>query len=384
MKGVWYKHQSDIYTNKDRFFVAREKGSATKLSYEFASYESVEHFATILAAQRKKKPETAIYHECIPAWRARRIHFDIDYAKKLLGLDSLIEQLLEACDEELIGQGYSLDPDTIWCLDSSTEKKTSVHIILSAVAAQTHEECEKFCMNVIRALEMKIPESLYDSVRAIDRGIYTSNRNFRMAYCTKKGQSRYLVPRSFTWRGTVYEHPLPEKKEEYVLPLTVIGLKNTDSVNLVHYDIVKRVYAVSSRLLTEEDVMRAVDLAKSKLTESEWCFPGPYKAKDGSIALERKGNKGPCRICREIHERENSSLSVSSDGRVMFRCWRAEDRPDYLGTISANGEVIERASTTILAKYMGLTRGEDTRKLSSDIITDLILTFGYIEKGTAK
>lgn len=381
MKNTWYKHQSDIYgAGKSHFFVAREKGSA-KPSYEFACYKDVDTFATILAAQRRKKPEQAIYHECIPAWRARRIHFDLDYPKKLSSIDSLVEHLLEACDEELTSQGLSLDPTQVWCLDSSTQNKTSVHIILSSVAAATHEECERFCMNVIKGLEMRIPEALYDTVQAIDRGIYTSNRNFRMAYCTKKGQDRHLVPRDFPFRGKTYTHVLPEKKEEYVLPLTVVGVKSTEGMGVVHYDIAKKEHKVSSRLLTEEDVNLAVDLAKSKLTESEWCFT-VEKAKEGSIQLNRGGRKGPCRVCRIVHERENATLYVSSEGRVSFSCWRDTGKPEYLGSISASGEVTERASTTILARYMGLVKGEDTRKTSGDIMMALISSFGYIEKGT--
>jgi hypothetical protein len=380
---MWYSHHADIFASgQDKFFIAREKGK----SYEFAAYDTAEEFADVVLAQHncnkssKRKPKEISYHELIPEWRPRRIHFDVDYKGTLKYKNEFIEDVLKACEEELTKKSLSFSPNEVVILDSSSAQKTSLHIILTNVITLTPKECAKFCKNVIDIMHYRVPESRIDYVNYIDKGVYEKNRCFRLPYCTKKGQNRYLVPYSFTYKGVSYNRidDATEAKKSVFLD-SVIGVKDNDNHTVVGYDITEKVYV--SRSFSKEEADLIVSITKDKLTTSEWQFTAELSSKGDAIDLKRIAS-GPCRICAIKHDRENSRLTVTEGGRIMMNCWRSSNRPQYIASVSLTEgikEIEENVDGRIGSRYLLIDESYDTTRTSSDLIATLIAKYGYIE-----
>ena len=380
MKGVWYKSHDDVFASgEDKFFVAREVGSAKKDTREFSSHATpIDFYNTYI--KDAKKPS---FHELIPSWRARRVHFDIDADVVLQDISEFIGEILHACNEELTTHGLELNPDEVIVLDSSSQKKTSIHVILSTILTSSPSQCKEFYKSVTYKLRRSIHSSRYDYVgEYLDDGIYQRNRCFRLPFCTKKGQERYLLPVDFVYDGKSYTHGRHLPKE-VVYAMAVIGVVEPTSVmKFVEYNIVEEtgISSIYQREIDQQEETLILDIVQRHFTRSEWVFE-VRKRTPGNIELNRT-HPGPCRVCRKIHDKEHAKLRVTNDGRISFVCWRKEDEPLYIDRITRvgeNGPSNTSVQGDVSKRYLDLPHHPDVARTSEDYISFLIGKFGHIE-----
>lgn len=377
MEGAWRRSHCDVFASgHDKFFVAREKGTGKNMYYEFSCYDSVQSFYSLI--KKRKGPS---YHELVPSWRARRIHFDLD-CNIAIERDSLITDLIVACSKELLESfNIILDPTKVIVLDSSKEGKVSVHVILTSVVALTPFECRKFCTDVVFRLRRILPEARYDYASYLDMAIYDKNRCFRLPLCTKRNQARPLLPIPFDYQGTRYDNAC-EMDHETLFTMGSVGVIDPSNYDQVHYDLpAERQY--EERIIGEVEANEVIALARTNFTQSEWeCFD-VGKVLPGCIELKRT-SPGPCRVCRRVHDRLDAKINVSESGRVNFVCWGKTNDPEYMGTIArAEGSSFSHSSSRkagdLALKYLSIDTHYESARSSSDYIAALIEKYGYVE-----
>lgn len=384
---IWHTNQADVFSSgSNGFYIGREK-STTK--YDYRGFDSWTGYAHLIAADMKRDVASH-YHELVRT--ARRIHFDLDYKEtkdNVFHRELILNTLLDGCKAVLATQGIVMDPGAVWLLDSSRELehkayKHSIHIILSNVYTATAEECHEFMNDVRRKMVDVLPMASIDSLSAIDKGIYQKNRLFRTAFSSKRERPDVtLKPISFTWNGKVYEHTLPtDQKEmiEYVFRHTLLTL--TDDCKQVKYSHVVKSPSGPKDKLTSEESIQAVDLARSYFTESEFKFEA-VEGRDRSIRLNRK-EPSPCRVCKEVHHRDNAELFVSENGNIFYRCFQASDSKLLIGRMgdSSITSLAVSSSTGVSTSYMNIDTTSDGVRISTDFIRVLLKDYGYIVKGT--
>jgi len=384
MKGVWYKSHDDVYAaGEDRFFVAKEVGSSKKPTREFSSYPTAIDFYHS-HIEKGKKPS---FHELIPAWRHRRVHFDIDADVVIPDIKQFVTDILNACADELQDKQIVLNPEEVIVLDSSNEQKTSIHIILSTILTPSATHCKEFCKNVTYKLRRKVDTSRYDYMTYIDMGIYQRNRCFRLPFCTKRGQTRYLLPISFSYNGKEYDHGVKLPKES-VYAMSVVGAVSTQGMSVVEYNVVEEgeVTSVYTREIDQQECDLILQLMQRNFTQSEWCF-NVRKCSPGRIELERQ-HPGPCRVCAKMHgsddgggKGDNAYLRITNDGKVLFVCWRRHDEPLYIDKITRTVEVSEKPNVqgAVSKRYLDLPHHPEVARTSEDYIAALVGKFGHIE-----
>lgn len=391
MSALWYNSHADVFVHgREAFYVAKEK---VKEAFEFRSFPTWEGYEAFQWTSWKKKPSLLLFHELAPHWKKRRLHFDVDYhsnRRSPFNAEVFLEHLLSAIEYVLTQAELPIDLNDVWILDASREtadgRKHSFHIIISTICTTTHQESLIFAERVKDRVSYTIPSSDYDGLKGFDMGIYQSNRNFRMAYCTKRAQYAPLLPlETFRHNGVEYHKHLPEDPRErmkVVLKNTLLTV--TDECLLWSCEVPKTLLQVYSSELTEGDVQTAVDLTKSVLTESEFAFD-VGRTQHRHIRLERV-RPGPCRICVRVHTSDNSTLYVGETGRVHLTCWCDKKKTSYyLGTITVDGRIIkdDKVGTT-QATYLKLPEGSEVRKSSSDYIGLLLQEYGYITTSLEK
>jgi hypothetical protein len=363
MTQIWYNHHDDVFAcGEDNFFVARQSGKG----YQFSSYPSPLSFYTTMV-----KLKTQAFHELIPEWRARRVHFDLDVPRRVEWV-RFVDELLIACNEVLETQGHSLDPTRVVVLDASNSKKTSLHIILSNVVTKTAAECKRFCTNVTTRLLSLSSGSTHDLIDRLDMGIYQKNRCFRLPLCTKRGEERYLLPVRFQYEGAEYDHCETMDRKDLFLA-GVIGVNSVDGCQLVSYEIPELTY--ERRDIENEEARDIVEYVKKRLLDTEWCFE-VSQVKPGSIHLNRT-RPGPCRICCRVHDRYGALIVVSKSGRISFRCW-ASDNVESMGDIAADSDTTKMRLDAV-NRYIPINNPYNTVRTSGDYISILVEKYGWME-----
>ena len=360
--SVWYRSHEDVFIQGSKnFYVARQAGKG----YQFSSHDDPLTFWRSIA-----KLKAPAFHELVPEWRARKIHFDIDIDKRI-DCSRFITLLLEACAKILESQNIPLEPESILVLDASDSKKTSIHVILSNIVTESPEESRSFATAVTTELEMvPIADAL---VRYVDMGIYQRNRCFRLPHCTKRGQSRYLVPIPFSYGGVTIDHTQLEKEVTFLMG--VLGVLDTSECHVVRYKRSASEYTPSNVQFTDQGAA-VIAYVKANLLPGEFQFEVEKIERD-SVHLRRTGS-GPCRVCTRSHDRLGALLTLTAAGDVLYRCWGAPHDPYLVGKLGT--EVTSEVVRAIASHhYIDLGTPPDSCMEASDAIVRLVATYGYIE-----
>lgn len=378
MKGVWYKVQEHVFScGKDAFYIAREK----RKGYEYRAFESVLGYITLHNKMVDKNPRALVYNEVIAPWSKRRIHIDIDWEptkKAPFCVATFLPLLLDALSGEIQQKtGEELQGEDVWVLDSSGVKagkeKVSIHVILSRHHSESAAQLKYFMTNVQVRLMRTLTEATYGMHHAIDMGIYTENRLFRIYGNTKYGEERYLTMAPFEWRGKTYQQ---EQQDESTILLNTLVTCSGDDSTLIHYEGItsKEAEPYTADLLRQQ-YDDAIAVAKAALGSHEWV----YEAGDASgrtIRLKRE-SRGWCRLCKRPHDTENAMIYLSRDGAVMLRCWRDKEKSAVLGYITTDVKVDPKREN--LPEATGITRRtQQSSYNSTTLINYLVSTYGII------
>ena len=128
-------------------------------------------------------PSERCFYECIETGKPVKLHFDYDY-KGFLPEDLKQFQITYITDY-LINtfEPYDITMNDIVIIDSSDDKKTSMHFVLNKIHFKNIE--------VLKYLRDKVLLDLFKDMENLDTVIYRVGC-FRMPLCTKYGQNRHL------------------------------------------------------------------------------------------------------------------------------------------------------------------------------------------------
>lgn len=392
MSAQWYGCQADVFCHGPQcFYVSKEKKNTSR---EYRAFESWEAYVKFQIASYKKKPASLVYHELVPTWKPRRLHFDIDYQedrRSSFNYEEVVGCLIRSCQRVLGESSITIPLTDYWVLDASRDtaegKKWSAHVIISSVCVATHQECHEFANRVKSVMMSTIKVECYDSLSCLDMVIYQANRNLRMAYSTKLGGYYPLLHRpveiEVNHEEVKIDHELPEDWFEAmaeVMRNTLLTV--TDNCQVLAYEITTQEMTYANTTLVDSEVQAVMDLARSVFTESEFRFR--LNAVHGSTIELKRTAPGPCRICMsgKNHDRLDASLFIGDTGRVIFRCWKDKSKTYYLGTMLVSGGVkYEKTKDTTNGRYLKMAEGEDIRKTSSDLIVMLLEEYGHVTRG---
>ena len=147
---------------------------------EFARIEDFNEFYNYI---NMLIPSERCFYECIETGKPVKLHFDYDY-KGFLPED-LKQSHISYITDYLINtfEPYDITINDIVIIDSSNDKKTSVHFVLNKIHFKNIE--------VLKFLRDNVLSDLFNDIKQLDTVIYRVGC-FRMPFCTKYGQDRHL------------------------------------------------------------------------------------------------------------------------------------------------------------------------------------------------
>ena len=274
-------------------------------------------------------------HEVIFGWQPQRLKFDVDYTTdspvakstedwleqlsdgyKPSFIDGAMEKIVEViCECMFLIYGLYISSRDLVITDSSGPKdggkyKYSYNIIIPDHLVENHEEAREFSNKVIASL----PENI---AKVVDRGVNKTIQNFRLVNQAKfDGRVKRLAPMAFGSKRNSCDI------DTVICPR---GLKLT-LLSTIEGKQEKKKSAASE--LSEENVKEILGLDCVAVVIENFKYRMSYGR---LIAFDRK-NASKCRLCNEIHHRDNTlMLSVAENGTIFEICRHANDKTAFVG-----------------------------------------------------
>ncbi|CAN0049343.1 unnamed protein product, partial [Heterosigma akashiwo] len=136
--------------------------------------------------------ESRCFYELITENDQVKPYFDIDLNNTVLedeDKENLIEGILIELRNALQNNfniELNLTSDNIIVLDSSSNTKTSMHLIIADIHFESNQHQKQFILTYLKNILSK------SNIYGIDTSVYTKNRSFRLPHCTKMGKNTYL------------------------------------------------------------------------------------------------------------------------------------------------------------------------------------------------
>ena len=253
----------------------------------YYTFDSVEQLFTAI---NSGKPEI---HEMVPdTWQKFRI--DIDGTEdKLSNKATLIDEAV-GCVNALFQNmfGIALTEEQIIVLDSSNDHKFSAHIIVDGYCFANARQTKKVFATF---------REYFSDEKVLDFGVYKPNQSFRVEGCTKQGQNRTLVRTD--------------------------GKFSVDTLkaSLLSYCCDCKQLSVSE----EEEPKREKIVSSSNLYEifQSWSEDAPFEPRNqdgGDVLYLDRIEPSYCICCEREHESDNAMVRSDAEGRVFFKCFRAD------------------------------------------------------------
>ena len=146
--------------------------------------------------------EVKHYYEVIPQNRACKLYFDLEFMIALnpsknghLMTERLITLVNKHLQDHFKCNSFTED---VLILESSTEKKFSIHLIFDKAIFQSNEDCGAFVKTFTKLLciedktYLTVQNSDSEEINFIDLSVYSKNRNFRLFLSRKYGKQSAL------------------------------------------------------------------------------------------------------------------------------------------------------------------------------------------------
>lgn len=316
-----------------------------------------------------KKANSGFEHEVIFGWQPQRIKFDIDY--KVVNLpetkntdiydilngnyeppfiDIAMNKIIDSICNCLfyLYQLYVSSEDLI-IIDSSGviseqlyKYKYSYGIIISDYLVENNEEAKYFTSKVVENLPP-------DIAVCIDQSVNKSIQNFRLIGQSKPdGRTKIMVP-------GLYNSKKNSKEEETIIcprtKIRILPLKRTEAtrqkVNLTLLD-----ENIAEILKLDCVLERIVDFT--------------YRTNYGNLLVFDRKNPSQCKLCNEIHHKDNTlMLSIADNGTIFEKCRHAPNKTIKIGEYSKFHEIHSQLHTND-KKESKTTRNEKESKTIQD------------------
>lgn len=183
------------------------------------------------------EPRLRNFYEYIPNDVRVRFYLDFDCSRKDFAdlmvqyQPSELKQKLATTITETFQTSYAETNDSqhlqLFFTNSSNEQKTSFHVLGGSLVVWENTAALKSFVAKIRktffeALHLTNHADKTRRELLIDMGVYDKNKKFRLAFCTKRNQERYLEPMD-GWRPKKYEEYTVCIQQQQQEPVSIMG-----------------------------------------------------------------------------------------------------------------------------------------------------------------
>ena len=143
------------------------------------------------------------FYEVIPQGKPCKLYFDLEYLKQhntSRDGHSMTESLIVLVNKKLKDElGIESYYEDVLVLESSNDKKFSIHLIFTRAVFANNELCGVFVRNLLATLKdseenlLAVQDSDGDRSCFVDSSVYTKNRNFRLFLSSKFGKPSQLL-----------------------------------------------------------------------------------------------------------------------------------------------------------------------------------------------
>ena len=171
-------------------------GKAVKSFSLFQNAYSLNDFVTKTCTT----PQERVFYEVITEECSQKPYFDIDYSRPIDGGGLELEtvesyvSLIATAAESVARRICGVENSNSIVFSSCSDLKFSYHIIVNGIKLASHKEAKLFCEGVCAEILLRSPSGR-GSISIIDRCIYKSTQQFRMAGCSKIGTNRIKTHR---------------------------------------------------------------------------------------------------------------------------------------------------------------------------------------------
>jgi hypothetical protein len=251
-------------------------------------------------------------------------HDEDDFIASLLGceasrtspeqfIDTMMETLIEVILDELY-LSYEVDDvyptrDDILVTESNGKEKFSYHIVVQSYFVANNEEAKEFTARVLEKLDPQYR-------KFIDQNVNKKIQNFRMLGSTKPGMNRHKVI-STRYSDAAHTAALQCAPHTALQPF----ITNSEGIIKVLHKMCVKIDNTPLPCDISTEVIRSVlDICRD-ITQGH-----QFTEARGGLLCFRRLAPTYCRICKEIHHKDNSlMLSVSNSTQIFERCRQAKD-----------------------------------------------------------
>ena len=211
--------------------------------------------------------------------------------------------------------GVPISNNDIVIMDASDKTKYSRHYVVHNYCVESHEAAKK----IYEDLAKYLPADIYD---IIDKQVYTSVHNLRMALCCKRTtDGHYVRPLNI-----VSDHKFSDTLITFVNGCEMIDIELP----------IKPVIAESK--ISSEVEKKVIDMI------APYTYGLKFNGIQNGIFTFRRFQSSFCEICGRTHDHDNTMFAIVNNGNVYLKCNHAKKSESlYIGKVEGfnNANIIE-------------------------------------------